>query len=142
MTDRAKLIQAVQASRRRQGVDDDTYRAKLQQQYGVSSTKDLTDQQLIELRAEFNAGQQPIGRRFRKAAPRKDQRYVYALWGELERAGGTKIAGRPGLQKFLEEQYGPSLPEMMTPEQTGKAAEALKAMIRRARAKKAEVANG
>lgn len=136
MVDRAKLIQAVQASRRRQGVDDDTYRAKLQRQFGVNSTKDLTDQQLIELRAEFNAGQPVPARRFRKAAPRKDQRYVYALWGELERAGGAQIAGRAGLQRFLEGQYGPSLPEMMTPEQTGRAAEALKAMIRRAKKQK------
>ncbi|WP_374467415.1 phage protein GemA/Gp16 family protein [Ferrovibrio sp.] len=137
--DRKRLIQVVQIARRGMGMDDETYRDKLRMQYGVSSTTELTEAQLLELRNELSAGARPNGtRRFRPAAQRSDQRYVYALWGELEREGGAKIAGRPGLQRFLEDQYGKSAPEMMTVQETGKAAEALKAMIRRAKAAKKE----
>lgn len=130
--DRAKLIQAVQAGRKGMGIDDDAYRLKLQMQFNVVSTKDLTDAQLLQLREELSTGRAPTGgRRFRPAAQRKDQRYIYALWRELGDLGGTEVPGRPGLQAFLNAQCGKDAPEMMTVAETRRVAEALKAMIAR-----------
>jgi hypothetical protein len=128
---RTKLIQSVQAGRRRAGVTDDDYHEMLHLQFGVESTTLLSDDALIELRKRYCQPQPGSGRRFRPPAQRRDQRFVYALWRELRDLGGVKVKGRIGLQKFLEARIGKSAPELMDQQETFKAAEAIKAMIER-----------
>lgn len=134
------LVQAVQTARRRQGVDDDTYRSLLSNEFQVSSTKDLTPNQAGRLLDRWNKSS---GKKvWTKAASRPDQRFLFVLWKQAYEVGAVRVPGKPGLRAFLEKRFGRSDPGMMEPAMTAKAAEAIKAMIARHQSKEAEHGHG
>lgn len=132
-------IRALQASRRKAGISDDDWRAKLRLVSGQESTKGLTTRQANALLDELApaAGRQP----FRKS-DKAHVRLVYALWTEAGRVGAVDNANRPALRAFIARQLKASAgdepakvgrdPEFLTPAEANKVSEGLKAMIKRA----------
>ena len=127
-------IRALQASRRKAGISDDDWRAKLRLVSGQESTKGLTTRQANNLLDELApaAGRPP----FRKS-DKAHVRLIHALWTEAGRVGAIKDSGKSALRAFVGRQLngGAALarePEFLTPVEANKVSEGLKAMIKRA----------
>ena len=128
-------IRALQASRRKAGISDDDWRAKLRLVSGQDSTKGLTARQANALLDELApaAGRKP----FRKS-DKAHVRLVYALWTEAGKVGAIETASKPALRAFIGRQLNGGAdvardPEFLTPAEANKVSEGLKAMIKRAK---------
>lgn len=126
MADRAQMIKAIHVAKRAKGIDDDTYREKLQNKFSVASSKDLTDEQLGELLTDLNGG------KFFKRSSKPYVRMIFAMWGDMGRAGVVQNPTKQALKAFVKRTAGVDDPEFLVPGQANKVIEALKAMQSRA----------
>lgn len=128
---RDPLLAQIHIARKELGIYEDDYRSMLERLTGQRSAAGLTERQRRELLAEFRRqGWQGKARR-----PQSNKPYirkVYALWGELKRAGIWREEGRASLRRFVKRTSGAEDPEWMTYPQAAKVIEALKAMKDRA----------
>lgn len=124
VVDRAKMIKAIHVAKRANGIDDETYRAMLQQ-FGVTSSKDLRDGQLGELLTKLNGGK-PY-----KGSAKPYVRKVFAMWGALAEAGIVENGSKQALTAFVKRVAGVDDPEFLVPGKANKVIEALKAMQER-----------
>jgi hypothetical protein len=134
-------VRALQATRRRAGIDDDAWHARLVGRYGVTSIKALT---IAQANAELDSlnGARPAARKFRPS-DKPYVRKVFALWTEAAKVGAIHDKSKPALRAFVGRQLRGSAgndpakvardPEFLTPEEANKVSEGLKAMIRRAK---------
>lgn len=134
-------IRALQATRRKAGIDDDAWHARLLARYEVVSTKALT---VVQANAELDDLNRaaPGGRIFRKS-DKSYVRLIYALWTDAANAGAIKDKSRDALRAFVGRQLRASAgddpakvertPDFLTPAEANKVSEALKAMIKRAK---------
>lgn len=133
-------IRALQATRRKAGIDDDAWRARLDGRYGVTSTKALT---VVQANAELDDLNRKGGGRVFKKSDKPYVRLIYALWTEAAKVGAIDNKSRDALRAFVGRQLRASagddpakverLPDFLTPDEANKVSEGLKAMIRRAK---------
>lgn len=120
---RTRMIAKLHVLKKQAGLDDDTYRAKLEQVTGKRSAGDLTDAELEKAIGVFHVKQNANKSYTRKAK---------ALWisafllGEL--TDGTDAA----LDAFVARQTGKLRLQFVTPAEANKISEALKAICARA----------
>ena len=78
---------------------------------GKASMAEMTEAELrlvvgaLEQRG-FKAGFKGGAKGRRAPAPRADLRYVHVLWGLLARHGAVRVAGREGLNAFVQKRFG------------------------------------
>lgn len=131
MTDRPKLLAQLHIAKKDMALEDESYRALLHRVTGQRSARDLSDEQLQQVLAEFTA----LGwkkARFKKyaASSHPDVRKVFAIWGSL-RDHLTCKGSRAGLRAFVERLTGVSDPNFLDGQQARRVIEALKAMQKR-----------
>ncbi len=119
--DRAKLIKAVHACKTKKGIDDETYRATLREGFKVSSSTELTNQQLGALLTKLNGGKW-----HRPKSSKPYVRMIFGLWAEMCRLGIPEHPTRAGLLAFVKRQADVADPEWLTPESAASVIEALK----------------
>ncbi len=140
---RRALLARLHIARKELGLDEETYRAALQRIAGASSARDLSDEAIERVLAEFRRrGWRPGkarparssrgGRRWRPPAKHAHQRKVWALWGELKRQGVWRDPNPASLVKFVRRLTGVDDPDWLTPAQSNKVIEALKDIGHRA----------
>lgn len=128
---RRGLLALVHCARRDLALDEDTYRAVLEQVAGASSARDLDDAALGRVVEHFrHLGWRPE-RRARSDNPQV--RKIWALWTDLCDAGATRSRGRSALRAFVRNRTGVGDPEWLTAAQAAKVIEELKSWQRRAR---------
>ncbi|WP_282800021.1 gp16 family protein [Bombella apis] len=128
---RKKLLASLHIARKDMALEEESYRALLYRVTGQTSAKELTEEQLRSVLAEFER----LGwkkARFRRfaAGNRPDVRKVFAIWSSLRDHLECR-GSRAGLRAFVERQVGVSDPNFLNPAQAQKVIEALKAMQRR-----------
>ena len=140
---RRALLARLHIARKELALDEDTYRAALQRIAGASSARDLSDEAIERVLAEFRRrGWRPgkarggrsarRARRWRPPAKHAHQRKVWALWGELKRRGVWRDPNPASLVKFVRRLTGVDDPDWLTPAQSNKVIEALKDIGHRA----------
>ena len=96
---------------RQLGIDSDTRRDLQLVATGKASMSDMNETDLKKVLEQLKErGFEPSfkaasKRRFKKAAPRADLRYVHVLWGLLGAAGKLKKPGRAGLNAFVRSRF-------------------------------------
>lgn len=122
---RRGLLASVHIARKDLGLDESTYRSVLEQvSGGRDSAAHLTDEELGAVLDRFRAsGWSPRKRRFSEKA---HVRKVWALWGEMHRAGLVHGPMRAGLRSFVKRMTGLTDPEWLDPMQARTVIEALK----------------
>lgn len=132
---RNPLLAKVHIAKKRLGLDDETYRAVLQRVTGRTSSKDLSEHQLLLALAEFRrlGWEEPAAAKARKSG-KPHVRKVWVMWRELCDAGIPREPTRAALRSFVERMTKVTDPEWLSPEQAIVVIEALKAW--RARGKK------
>lgn len=134
---RSAMLAKVHIARQQTDMPETEYRAMLQRVIGKSSAAGLSDTELDQVLAEFKAlGWKPTtnpaaGKRI---SAKPYVRKIFALWGELARAGRLKDGSRDALVAFVARQTGVAHPDWLTPAQANSVTEALKAMQQRRRA--------
>ena len=128
---RKKLLASLHIARKDMAIEEESYRALLYRVTGQTSARELTEEQLRSVLAEFER----LGwkkARFRRfaAGNRPDVRKVFAIWSSLRDHLECR-GSRAGLRAFVERQVGVSDPNFLNPAQAQKVIEALKAMQRR-----------
>lgn len=128
---RKKQLASIHIARKDMALEEESYRALLYRVTGQTSAKELTEEQLRSVLAEFER----LGwkkARFRRfaAGNRPDVRKVFAIWGSLRDHLECR-GSRAGLRAFVERQIGVSDPNFLNPAQARQMIEALKAMQRR-----------
>ena len=143
---RRALLARLHIAKKELGLDEDTYRAALMTIAGASSARDLSDEAIERVLAEFRRrGWRPGrarsarfshgargGRRWRPRAKYAHCRKVWALWGELKRHGIWRDPNPASLVKFVRRLTGVDDPDWLTPAQSNKVIEALKDIGHRA----------
>ena len=130
--DRQQLITAIHTARRRNGIDEETYRDKLRARFQVASSKELSDAQLRALLTDLNGG-----RLYRPTSRKPYVRKIFALWGEMCRQRIPETPNRPGLLAFVQRQAGVSDPEFLSAGNAHLVIEGLKAWQSRVLAERA-----
>lgn len=128
---RKKLLASLHIARKDMALEEESYRALLYRVTCQTSAKELTEEQLRSVLAEFER----LGwkkARFRRfaAGNRPDVRKVFAIWGSLRDHLECR-GSRAGLRAFVERQVGVADPNFLNQTQTRQVIEALKAMQRR-----------
>ena len=140
---RRALLAQLHIAQKELGLDEETYRAALQTIAGAPSARDLSDDAIERVLAEFRrrgwrpgkAGGDRSARRSRRWRPRAKYahcRKVWALWGELKRRGVWRDPNPASLVKFVRRLTGVDDPDWLTPDQANKVIEALKDIGQRA----------
>ena len=129
------MLAKVHIAKKELGLADDNYRAIMRRVTGKASSGACSDIELHQLLAEFKRlGWKPKMNGAASAAGKSGKphvRKVYALWGELHRAGALRDGSRRALQAFVQRQTGVSSPEWLTSPQANQVTEGLKAMLAR-----------
>lgn len=129
---RRGLLALVHLARKQLALDEDTYRLALEQVTGKSSAAELSDGELGRVVDHFRTkgwAPKPKG----KSAPRprpSDNRHVrkvWAIWGEMCKAGTVRNPTRAALRAFVERMTGVTDPEWLSPAQANVVVEGLKA---------------
>lgn len=137
---RRKLIAKVHVAKKQLGYDDELYRAVLQRVTGATSSSALAPEQLTAVLREFQRlGWQPRSAKGKRPSSNPQARLVWALWGEMTRAGLLREPSRAALRTFVLNRTGVSDPEWLTAKQAAAVIEGLKAWQRRAATKKSGV---
>lgn len=130
----ASLIAKVHVAKKQLGLSDEDYRAILKRVTGHSSSARCSAGQLSHLLAEFKRlGFAAKGGTSGFGQPHV--RLIYALWKEAGIVGAIDNPTKEALRAFVERQTGVSAPEFCAPAEANKVAEALKAMVTRAKRK-------
>lgn len=122
---RRGLLASVHIARKDLGLDEETYRAVLEQvSGGRDSAAHLTDEELGAVLDHFRArGWSPAKKRF---SSKPHVRKVWALWGQMHRDGLVHGELRPALRAFVKRMTGITDPEWLDPAQARTVIEALK----------------
>lgn len=131
MTKRRALLAQLHIAKKDMALEEESYRAFLLRVGGQCSARDLSDQQLQKVLAEFTA----LGWKkewFKKYATshHPDVRKVFAIWRSL-RNHLTCKGSRAGLRAFVERLTGVSDPNFLDSTQARHVIETLKAMQKR-----------
>lgn len=131
---RDPVLAQIHIAKKELRLDDATYRAVLSRVTGVSSSKDLDDRQRRKVIAELKRlGFKPKSSFSRRPASSKPYvRKVFALWGELKRAGIWREADPASLRRFVKKLTGCEDPEWLEYGQASQVIEAMKKMKERA----------
>ena len=128
---RDPLLAQLHIARAQLCMEDDDYRLLLERVTGQRSAADLSEPQRRAVVAELKrrgfktkGGRKPSGKPY--------IRLVFALWGELKRAGIWREDGIGSLRAFTRKMAGVDDPEFMTYAEATKVIEALKKMKERA----------
>lgn len=130
---RRGLLACIHVAKKELRLDEDTYRAALEQVVGKSSAGECTDAELSRLADHFRR----LGWAPKKAGPKRAPstnphvRKVWAVWGDLERSGALRHPGKAALYAFVERMTGVTDPHWLSPEQANQVVEGLKAWLRR-----------
>lgn len=134
---RSPMLAKVHIAKKELALAEDDYRALLVRITGKASSRDCSEGELDRLLSEFKRlGWKPktnSAASGTKKSGKPHVRKVYALWGELDRAGALHDGSRGALQSFVLRQTGVSSPEWLTATQANQVTEGLKAMLRRHR---------
>ena len=127
-------VRAVHAAKSRMGLDDDTYRAILEERYGVRSCKQLSRRQATELLTGLGRPLPRPARERQRRAPRLPKgagRLVTPAQRELiaEIAGEIEWAGAGGYEGWLRSNMG--IDRVATSEQGVRVIQGLLAIRRR-----------
>ena len=129
---RDPLLARIHIAKKELGLDDDTYRDVLERVTGNRSSSKLTEPARLKVIAEFKR----MGwKGFTKGRKRSDKPYVrkvFALWGELKRAGIWREDSQKSLRNFVKKLTGCDDPEWLDYGQASQVIEALKKMKERA----------
>ena len=134
---RRGLLACIHVAKKDLGLDDETYRAALEQVVGRSSARDCSDAELSRMADHFRRLGWAPAKAGPKAKPKAPPslnphvRKVWALWGDLERSGALRQPGRAALYAFVQRMTGVSDPHWLSPEQANQVVEGLKAWRRR-----------
>lgn len=134
---RRGLLACIHVAKKELRLDDDTYRAALEQVVGKSSAGECSDAELSRLADHFRRLGWAPKKAEPKAAPRRAPssnphvRKVWAVWGDLERSGALRHPGKAALYAFVERMTGVTDPHWLSPEQANQVVEGLKAWRRR-----------
>jgi phage gp16-like protein len=134
LMNRRGLLATVHIAKKELALDESTYRAVLERVTGgrADSAADLTDDELGQVVDHFKAhGWTNKKKRF---SGQPHVRKVWALWGEMHRAGIVKGAMRPALRAFVKRMTGVTDPEWLDPSQARTVIESLKQWRARAEA--------
>lgn len=109
MADRA-LQRLIHVGCRELGLDSETRHDLQLVVTGKASMADMTDGELQKMvEALKERGFRPFDRkspaRGRKAAPRADVRFCHVMWRLLHQKGAVRVAGAPGLNKFIRARF-------------------------------------
>ena len=140
---RRALLARLHIAQKELGLDEETYRSALKTIAGASSARDLPDEAIERVLAEFrrrgwrpgkarDASNARRSRRWRPPARYAHQRKVWALWGELKRRGVWRDPNPASLVKFVRRLTGVDDPDWLTPDRSNKVIEALKDIGHRA----------
>jgi phage gp16-like protein len=133
---RRSLLAMVHIAKKDIGLDDETYRAVLVNvSGGRDSAKDLTDDELGQVLDGFRLrGWRPTrkGKAINRRSDKPYVRKVWAIWGEMHRAGLVKGEARAALRSFVTRMTGVTDPEWLDPKQGSVVIEALKQWRERA----------
>ena len=129
------MLAKVHIAKKELGLADDNYRAIMRRVTGKASSGVCSDIELQQLLAEFKRlGWKPKtngAASGTKKSGKPHVRKVYALWGELDRAGALHDGSRGALQAFVQRQTGVASPEWLMAPQANQVTEGLKAMLAR-----------
>ena len=129
---RNPLLARIHIAKKELGLDDDIYRDVLERVTGKRSSNGLSATAQKQVIAEF----QRMGwKGFTKGRKRSDKPYVrkvFALWGELKRAGIWREDSQQSLRNFVKKLTGCDDPEWLDYSQASQVIEALKKMKERA----------
>lgn len=129
---RDPLLAQIHIGRAALKLHEDDYRAMLARITGQSSAAGLNDTQrravIAELRRLGWKDAKASPARHRPASGKKHIRLIFALWGELKRAGIWRNPERASLRAFVKRMSGVDDPEFLDPPQAMRVIEALKAM--------------
>lgn len=128
---RDALLAQIHIAKKELALDDDTYRDVLERVANVRSAKDLSEDQRRAVLAEFRARGWK-GRKGRKGSSKPYVRKVFAVWGELKRAGVWREEDPASLRRFVKKMTGCDDPEWLSYAQASVVIEALKKMGGRA----------
>jgi phage gp16-like protein len=123
----------VHMAKKELGLDDETYRAVLEQVTRHSSAAECSDAELLGLVEAFKRrGWTPKPRLRDDGRPRRPSnnahvRKVWAEWNALIRTGVVRNPTREALRAFVERLTGIADPEWLSPQETNRVVEALKA---------------
>lgn len=126
----AKIHVAAKALR----LDDDTYRAVLEQVTGHTSCRALSLEQLDKVIAEFKRrGWREAGKFAAREKAPSHVRMIYALWKKAGELGVIEHSSKAALRAFVQRQTGASAPEFLrNAKEAQPVVEALKQMTERA----------
>lgn len=127
---RKRLIAAVHAAKKTAGLDDDTYRDKLQAATGKRSAKDCTDAELRAVLDQLNGAARGAARTRRRADGAQVGK-VTALWWSLHHLGVTANPSDRALAAFVKRQAGVDALQWANPDQLARIIDALKAWAER-----------
>lgn len=140
----SNAIKAIHASRRQvEGLDDDTvWRDFLERVSGSRSVREMSERQREEVIAELRKRGAKAKRPFKKS-DKPHVRKVFAIWGDMCRAGIPDKPNRDGLRAFVarmtrrdDRPEGVADPEWLDPGDANMVVEALKSWRRREMAKR------
>jgi phage gp16-like protein len=130
---RRALLATVHIAKKELGLGDDAYRDVLRRVTRRASAGELSARELVavieELRRLGWQPKTPLGRNRRSGNPHV--RKVWAVWGDICRAGAARSPTRAALRAFVERMTGLTDPEWLSPEQANQVVEGLKAWQRR-----------
>lgn len=109
MTDRRALYAKTSIAQKDLAIEEDTFRLLLQKRYGLTSRKDMSDTQLIDLVEHFKSkGFKPkaITKTHRKMAAGREQGKMRALWISLWHLGVIDDASEEALSGFARRVTG------------------------------------
>lgn len=130
---RDPLLAQIHIAKKELALDDDSYRDVLERVTGARSSKDLSPAQRRKLISELKRlGFKPQGKfSGRKISDKPYVRKVFALWGELRRAGIWRNSDIASLRAFVKKLTGVADPEWLTYPQASMVIEAMKKMKER-----------
>lgn len=130
---RARLVGAIMAEARKQGIDDELRHDMIRQACGKPSLKDLTIPELGRvldaIKGRAGARQQPA--RGRALADSDHARKIRALWLSLWNLGAVDSPTEAAIAAFAERQLGVQALQWVTPHQASSIIEALRGIGRR-----------
>lgn len=129
---RDPLLAQIHIGKKELGWDEDTYRDVLERVAGKRSAGALSvNERQAVIREMKRLGFRPSRKGHGKRRPQSGKAYVrkvFALWGELKRAGIWKEEGQQSLRHFVKKMTGCDDPEWLDYGQASIVIEALKQM--------------
>jgi len=134
MSNRRAMLAKIHIAKKEMGLDDATYRAKLQHITGKNSSGKMSFAELDQVLAAFkNSGWKPaINKNHRPKAANASARKIYAMWTELKSLGLVSAVRPDG---FVKRMTGKQRPELLGSGDAQKVIEGLKALKTRDSAK-------